>query len=157
MGIIKSLSALKAKIQEDLKQALKARDELKISISRMLLSDIHNQEIQIHGELADDQIRAVLASAAKKHQDSIAQFQIAGRTDLVNRETGELQIIQSYLPAQLSEAELRREISGVIAGLGPEGPRDFGKVMQAVMAKLKGRAAGQLVSQIVKEELGKNS
>lgn len=147
------MSAIKAKIEADLKQALKNREQLKIPILRLLLSDIHNQEIENRGPLAPEQEQEVLLRSAKKHQDSIAQFRSGGRDDLVEQETGELQIIQSYLPEQLSEAEIRKEIQAAIAAVKGAGAKDFGKVMSAVMAKLKGRAPGQVVSQIVKEEL----
>lgn len=136
-----------------MKEALKSRDDLRISVVRMLLSDIHNQEIEVKGVLADEQIMKVLSGSAKKHQDSIAQFESGGRTDLVEKEKAELAIITSYLPEPLPDEELKKLVQETIAETKPQGPQDFGKVMQAVMAKAKGRAAGQLVSQIVKEEL----
>ena len=118
-----------------------------------MLSDIHNQEIQNKKALTDDQVISVLAAGAKKHRDSITQFKAGGRGDLAEREQAELQIIESYLPPQLPPEEVKKEVTAVGAELKPQGQKDFGKVMQAVMAKVKGRSPGNLVSQLVKEAL----
>ena len=119
----------------------------------MALSDIHNQEIQNKKALTDYQIVGVLGTAAKKHRDSIAQFQQGGRSDLAQREQAELRIIESYLPAQLPPEEVKKVVAAAVAELKPQGQKDFGKVMQTVMAKVKGQAPGTLVSQLVKEAL----
>ena len=119
----------------------------------MLLSDIHNQEIQSKKDLTDDQVIGVLASSAKKHRDSIEQFKEGGRADLVAREEAELRIIETYLPAQLAPADVKKAVMAVVAELKPQGQKDFGKVMQAVMAKIKGQASGNLISQLVREAL----
>jgi len=136
-----------------LKTAQKNRDEIGISLRRMLLSDIHNQEIQSKKDLTDDQVIGVLASSAKKHRDSIEQFKQGGRADLVAREEAELRIIETYLPAQLAPADVKKAVMAVVAELKPQGQKDFGKVMQAVMAKIKGQASGNLISQLVREAL----
>ncbi len=136
-----------------MKEALKSRDRVKISVTRMMLADIHNQEIAKHGQLSDEQILAVLQGSVKKHKDSIAQFKTGARDDLVAQEEAEVQVIQSYLPEPVSETELRSTVQAVIEELKPAGPKDFGKVMQAAMTKLKGRADGAAVSQTVKSLL----
>ena len=136
-----------------MKTAQKNRDEIGISLRRMLLSDIHNQEIQSKKDLTDDQVIGVLASSAKKHRDSIEQFKQGGRADLVAREEAELRIIETYLPAQLAPADVKKAVMAVVAELKPQGQKDFGKVMQAVMAKIKGQASGNLISQLVREAL----
>ena len=147
------LSDIKRKIEGELKMALKNRDEVGISTRRMLLSDVHNQEIQNRQALTDDQVVGVLSSSAKKHRDSIAQFSQGGRADLVAKEEAELKVNESYLPEQLSSEAVKKVVAAVVAELKPQGPKDFGKVMQAVMAKVKGQASGALVSRAVKEAL----
>ncbi len=147
------MSGIKEKIEIDLKQALKNRDRVGISVVRMLLSDIHNQEIQNRGPLNEEQVLAVLNSAARKHRDSIDQFQTGDRADLVAQEQAELEVIQTYLPVPLSPEELRQLVRDTIAAVRPQGPQEFGKVMQRLMPQIKGRASGQEVSKLLKEEL----
>lgn len=140
-------------MEQDLKVALKSQDRLKISVIRMLLSEIHNKEIQAKGQLSEEQVMSVLAGAVKKHQDSIEQFASGGRADLSEQEKAELGVIQAYLPEPLPEPEIRQLVAAAIAEVKPQGPKDFGKVMQAVMARAKGRAGGAMISQMVKEQL----
>lgn len=149
---------LKEKIEQDLKVALKSRGQTATSILRLLLSDIHNREIAKGGQLSEEEVLSALSAAVKQHQDSIVQFQTAGRADLLRTEQAELEIIQSYLPQPLSQEELRTVIAQTLAEVAaPRGPRDFGKVMRELMPKVKGRADGAAVSQIVREELGKHA
>ncbi len=150
---------LKEKIEQDLKVALKSREQTATSILRLLLADIHNREIAKGGVLNEEEVLSALSGAVKQHQDSIEQFETAGRTELLRREQAELEIIQSYLPQPFSEEELRAIIAQTLAEVpaGLRGPKDFGKVMQKLMPKVKGRADGAAVSQIVREELGKNA
>lgn len=147
----------KEKIETDLKAALKSRDVLKTSVLRLLLSDIHNQEIEKRGELSESDILAVLGGSVKKHRDSIAQFETGGRSDLVTKETRELRVIESYLPLPLSEEELLDLVRKTINEAKAGDPKDFGKVMRELMPHLKGRADGNLVSAIVREELQKDA
>ena len=145
--------ALKQKIQDDLKIALKNKDQARLSILRMLCSEIHNAEIEKRKDATDEEALAVLAGAAKKHEDSITQFKTGGRDDLVQKEQTELDIIRSYLPAQLTEPEIKALIAEAVAETQAEGPVDFGKVMKKLMPKTKGRANGQVVSALVKEQI----
>ncbi len=147
---------LKAKIQEDLKVAQKKKDGLTISVLRMLLAEIHNREIQKRGEISEDEIISVLSGSMKKHQDSISQFQIGGRTDLVTKEEAEAKILKSYLPEPLGGEELERLTAEAIAGAKATGLQDFGKVMKELMPKIKGRVDGNKVSELVKEKLNKS-
>ncbi len=147
------MSLLKGKIKVDLAKALKDREGESVSVLRLLLSDIHNQEIQKKRELSDDEVLGVLQGRVKKHQDSISQFAAGNRADLVEKERSELALIQAYLPEPLSGSELRALVKEIITEVQAAGAADFGKVMKALMPKVKGRAAGILVSQIVKEEL----
>lgn len=144
--------AIKEKMNEDLKAALKSRDAIKVSALRMLLSEIHNKEIEKRQALTDEDALRVLVSEKKKHQDSISQFQAGGRQDLADKERSELNIIESYLPEPLGEENLRKIIREVI---GSDPASDFGKVMKAVMAKVKARSDGALVAKLVKEEIQK--
>jgi uncharacterized protein YqeY len=136
-----------------LKEALKSRDELKVSAVRMIKASLKNKEIEQMGKLADDDILAVLSTMAKQRRESIEQYSNAGRTDLAERESRELEIIQSYLPKQLSEEEIDALIRSAVSEAGATSANDIGKVMKVLMPKLKGVADGKLVNQRVRELL----
>lgn len=148
------MSALLQAFDTALKEALKARDELKTSALRLIKASLKNKEIDKRGPLTDDEITAVLSTLAKQRRESIEQFSAAGRTDLADREQRELELIQSYLPQQLSPEELDRIIGATIAEAGASSPNDMGKVMKLLMPKIKGAADGKVVNQRVKELLG---
>lgn len=133
--------------------ALKSKDEIKVSTLRLVLSAIHNLEIAKQREATDEDALAVLSGLAKQHKDSIAQFQTGGRADLVEKEQRELAILREYLPAQLTESELRQIVDEAIADAGAKTAADFGAVMKVLMPKVKNRASGAMVSQMVKEKL----
>lgn len=141
------------KIAEDLKKALKSGDKTKLSVLRLVKAAIKNMEIEKGALPTDEDISGVLRSFAKKAKESIGHFSKAGRKDLVEKEEAELSVIQGYLPEQLGEDELRKIIKDVINETGASGPKDLGKVMNPVMAKLKGKADGKLVNKIVREIL----
>ena len=145
---------LKQKIQDNLKAAMKSGDKRKVSVLRMISADIKNAEIKKKTpELADDEVVKLLASSAKKHEDSIVQFQTGGRAELAAVEEQELAIIKSYLPEELSREALNKIISETVARLGASGPAEFGKVMKDLMPKLQGRASGQVISELVKAQI----
>lgn len=147
---------LKQKLQEELKQSMLARDALKTSVLRMLISAIGYYEIQKGGagyEATDENVFSVIQKEVKQRKDSIEQFQKAGRKDLVDKETKELEILQTYLPQQLSEGALTSLITQTIKEVGATSMKDMGKVMGDLMPKIKGKADGEMVSRIVKEEL----
>jgi len=141
------------KIEEDLKLALKNREELTVSTLRFLISAIKNQEIEKQRELSDEEVIQILQRQIKQRRESMAAFQSGGREDLALKEKRELEILSKYLPQQLTPKELEEIVKEVIAMLGPT-QKDFGKVMGQVMVRVKGRAEGSLVSQTVKEALG---
>lgn len=148
----------KQELQEDLKQAMLARDEAKKSTLRMLLSAINYYEIQKGGagyEATPEDVLAVIQKEAKQHKDSIAQFSAANRPELVEKETHELKLLEAYLPEQMGEEQIQTLVDEAIAQTGATGPADIGKVMGALMPKTKGKADGALVSKIVKERLSK--
>lgn len=142
---------------KDLKEALKSRDELKISVIRMIKASLKNKSIEKMGTLTDDDILSVLSSLAKQRRESIEQFSAGGRMDLAEKEKKELEIIQTYLPKQLSPQELDTIILSAIkecnAELSNNMANDMGQVMKIVTPKTKGAADGKIVSQRVRELL----
>ncbi len=145
--------SLKEKITEDMKAAMKEGDKVKLNLIRMLRSEIKYKEIDIGSELDDDGTVDVLCSAVKKRKESIEEFEKGGREDLVAREEKELKIIYGYLPQQLSEDELLKLIDDSIAEVEAQSPKDIGKVMRAIMPKVKGKAEGKKVNQMVSLKL----
>ena len=150
-------SSLKREIDRDLKEALKRRDSLRLNVLRMLKSDIGYKEIEKRSELSDDEIISVLSSSIKKRKDSIQQFEKGEREDLASREKAELEVISKYLPEQLTQEELSDIISQAIEEVSASGPSSLGMVMKEVMPKIKGRADGKKVNQMVSSQLQKMS
>lgn len=147
---------LKQKLQEELKQSMLARDMLKTSVLRMVISAIGYYEIQKGGagyEASDEDVLSVIQKEAKQHKDSIEQFQKAGRQDLVDKETQELELLQKYQPAQMNEQEIVSLVKETIGQTSAKSISDVGKVMSILMPKVKGKADGNMVSKIVREEL----
>lgn len=147
---------LKEKIVQDLKDAMRAGDAVRRDTLRLLDSVIKNTEIEKKKReegLSDEEILEVLGRAVKQRQDSIKQFTDGGRPELAEKEQIELDIIMPYLPAQLSEDEIRQVVKAVIAETGAAGMSDIGKVMGQAMGKMKGKADGNVVKKIVGEEL----
>ena len=145
--------SLSDKLSNDLKESMKSGDKIKVSVLRMIRSEIKNREIEKGSSLDDDTVMSVLGSFSKKARDSIEQFSKAGRTDLADKEKGELDIILGYLPAQMSEGDLRKLVKKAIEETGASGPKGMGMVMKAVMAEAKGQADGKAVNKLVKEML----
>jgi len=136
-----------------LKEALKSRDDIRVSVIRMIKASLKNREIEKMSSLTDDEILSVLSTLAKQRRESIEQFAAAGRTDLAEKETKELEIVQSYLPKQLSQQELDSIIRAAISESGASSLNDLGKVMKVLMPRVKGIADGKAVNQRVKELL----
>jgi uncharacterized protein len=136
------------------KTALKNQDRLKVSTLRLLKTAVKNREVQERRSLTEAEVIAVVNSQVKQRRDSISEFKRGHRSDLAQREEEELTFLLSFLPQQLSAAEIRRELEGIMAELGAAGPGDLGRVMKAAMARLAGRADGKEVSLLVKEMLG---
>ncbi len=145
--------SLKEQIDADYKAAMKERDELRVSVLRLLRSAIHNAEIERRRALADDEILGVIQSEARKRQESIEAFQQGGRQDLADRERAELAILQSYLPQALTHDELVALIRETIQQVGALSVRDMGKVMGVLIPKVRGRADGREVSELVRQML----
>ncbi|MBI2326991.1 GatB/YqeY domain-containing protein [Candidatus Curtissbacteria bacterium] len=141
------------KINQDLIEALKAHDAIRVSTLRFLISGLKNARIDKGSDLTDDEVLDEIARDVKRHKESIEAYEKAGRNDLVVKEKTELEILLPYLPTQLSEEELSMIIDEVIFQVGSSNISDMGKVMGAVMAKVRGKADGGVVSKIVKEKL----
>ena len=141
-------------VDKDMTEALKSGDKARLTVLRGLKSDLKYKMIDIGQKtLTDAQSIEVLATAAKKRRDSIEMFRQGGREDLATQEEYELSVVSTYLPKQLSEDELRQLVGDAIAQTGAASPKDMGKVMQALMPHVKGRADGKLVSRLVSEML----
>jgi uncharacterized protein len=146
----------KQELKDELKQAMLAKDSVKTSVLRMIISAIGYAEINKGGagyEATEEDVLAVIEKEAKQHRDSIEQFKNAGRTELVEKEEIELAILAKYLPEQMGEDEVRKLVVAAIAKSGATTPADMGKVMGVLMPDVKGKADGGLVSRIVREEL----
>jgi uncharacterized protein YqeY len=143
----------KAQIDTDLRNSMRSGDRLHTDTLRGLKSAIKYAEIEAGGELDEQDLLGVIAKQAKQRRDSIDEFEKAGRTDLVEQETAELAIIEQYLPAQMSEAEIQAKAEAVISKLGVTDQKGMGLVMKQLMADLKGQADGKLVSNIVRQLL----
>ena len=146
----------KQKLQDELKQSMLAKNELKTSVLRMLLSAINYYEIQKGGAgytATQEDVLSVIQTQAKQRKDSIEQFKNAGRAELVGKEEKELEMLNAYLPAQMSEEEVKKLVDEAVAQTGATSIADLGKVMGALMPKTKGKADGALVSNLVKQKL----
>src|SRR3989344_547015 len=144
---------MKARIQEDLKAALRAKDEIKTGALRMLLAALINKEKEKGQQVTDEEAQAVLFVEAKKRKEAAEAFEKGNRPDMAAKERKELEIIQGYLPEQMAEEEIRKLVKEAIAKTGAQSPQDMGKVMAALMPQTKGKADGGQVSQIVKQQL----
>lgn len=139
-------------IDEDLKTALKEKNEAASSALRNLKAAMKNSEIEKQGALGEDDVLSVIAKKVKQHKDSIESFKTGQRSDLVAREEAQMLVLQKYLPKQLDETELAAIVKDTITGLKATAA-DFGKVMKEVVTKVKGQADGNAISKIVKEQL----
>jgi hypothetical protein len=146
-------ASLKQRLQNDLKDALRARDERRKSVIRMALAAIVNAEIEHGGELDDAGVVAVLQKQARQRRDTIAELRDTNRVDRLGDEEAELAILEEYLPRLLSREEIADEARQVIAEVGATGMGQMGLVMRQLMPEMKGRADGRLVNEVVRELL----
>ena len=138
-------------LNNDLKVSMKSGDKFRTEVLRGLKSAIKYAEIEASGEMSDQDVEVVIAKQAKQRRDSIDEFKKGGRKDLVEREAAELVILETYLPEQMSEDEIRASVETAIAELGVTDMNGMGQVMKRVMADLQGQADGKIVNQIVRE------
>ncbi len=145
---------LKRKISDDIKQAMKSGDTVKRATLRMLMSSINNAEIAKQASLDNSDILGIIAREVKRHQESIDAFKQGNRPDLVAQEEAEMAILQGYLPEQMTRDEVVAAAREVIGVVGAQVPGDKGKVMKELMPRLKGRADGKEINDVVTELLG---
>ncbi|KFE72375.1 GatB/YqeY domain-containing protein [Hyalangium minutum] len=152
------MPTLKERIDADLKDAMRSKNELTLSVLRMLKSAVKYKEVEPGASALDDAgIEKVIAGLIKQRRDSVDQYKSGGRDDLAKKEEDEISILQNYLPKQLSADELRTEVAAAIAAVGAKSAKDMGAVMKAVQPKIQGRAEGRAVSEEVKAQLAKLS
>jgi uncharacterized protein len=147
--------SLPSQIQSDLTAAMKARDTERVQTLRMVVAAIRNARVEAGrtGDLSDQETLDLLTREAKKRTEAAEAYDQADRPELAAKERAELAVIRGYLPEQLGEDEIRAAVDEAIAETGAEGPGDLGRVMSAVMPKVKGRADGRVVNAVVRERL----
>lgn len=147
------MADFKAKLQDGLKEALKQKDGVRLSLYRMLLASIKNKEVEKIRPLTEDEFIAVVKTSVKQHMESIESFKKGNRPDLVEKEEKELAVLKEFMPAQLSEDEIRKEIEDAILSLEVTGPREMGKVIKFILEKFPGRIDGKALSGMVLKRL----
>jgi uncharacterized protein YqeY len=146
---------LNDQVAQDIAAAMKAKDAARLSALRMLKAAIMNKGVEKGRDLDDAEVLQVVSSLVKQRRDSIEQFSEAGRTDLVDKETGEIAVLERYLPPAASAEEIDAAVAAAIAESGASSPKDIGKVMKAVMPKLAGKNAdGRTINEAVRRKLG---
>lgn len=140
-------------LESDLAEAMKLRDEVRTTTLRLLKSAMKNYQIELGHDLTMQEALSVLQKEAKKHQDSINQYQSANREDLAKEEEAELEVIKEYLPEQMSREDLEKVVDQVIAETGAKGSADMGKVIGGVRQKTEGKAHGAMIAEIAKSKL----
>lgn len=152
------MPTLKERIDADLKDAMRAKDELKTSVLRMVKSSVKYKEVEPGAKALDDAgVIGVMMTLVKQRKDSAEQYRAGNRLDLAEKEEKEIQLIQAYLPQQLSAQDLAAEIGKAITEAGAKGPKDMGAVMKLVSGRLKGKAEGKAISDEVKAQLARLS
>ena len=145
--------SLKEKLQDDIKAAMRAKEGDKLTTLRLITAAIKQKEVDERIELTDPAVLSILEKMIKQRKDSIAQFQLGGRQDLVDKEQAELALLMAYMPAQISEAEIAQVIETAVLQANATGPQDMGKVMALIKPLLAGKADMGLVSQMLKTRL----
>jgi uncharacterized protein YqeY len=145
--------SLEERLVEEMKQAMKSNDKLKLSTIRMIRSALKNKEIDLRKKLEDEDIVKVIQAMMRKGEESVEQFETGGRMDLVEKEKSEIEIMKSFLPKPLSQEEILEIIDQSIQETQASSLKDMGKVMKSVMPKIGGKADGKLINQLVKERL----
>jgi uncharacterized protein len=145
--------ALKDRLDQDMKAAMRERAQLRLDTIRMLKSAIKYREIELMKPLDDAGVSGVVASEIKRRRDSVEQYRAGNRQDLADKEQKEIEVLQAYLPQQLTEAEVRAKVDAAVKAVGAQGMKDMGAVMKALMPEVQGRADGKVVSELVKARL----
>ncbi len=140
-------------LEQDFKAALKARDELKTAVLRMIKTGVKNREVELRRKAEDQEILAVISTQLKQRRDSIEQFEKGGRQDLADREKAEAAVLEAYLPKQMDRSQTEEALSGIIEELGVSSPKETGLVMKTMMSRFAGQVDGKLVSELLKAKL----
>jgi len=145
--------SLAQKIIDDLKEAMKARDELRLSCLRMLKASLKNKQVETGKELTDEEIEKIVSSSIRKGQEAAKEFKQGGREDLVAKEEAEIKVLYEYLPQQLTTTEIEKNLREIISDLPATGMKDLGKVMKVAMSQMSGKAQGKEVNEIARKLL----
>jgi uncharacterized protein YqeY len=145
--------SLKEQLDQELKQAMRDKDAVKLSVVRMLKSAIKYREIELMKPLDDAGVLATISSEIKRRKDSVEQYKAGNRIDLSDKEEAEIRVLQGWLPAQLGEDELKRLVEAAVQKANAQGPKDMGAVMKLLMPDTQGKADGKVVSELVKARL----
>jgi len=145
---------LEERLTEDLRKALKSGQKVRVSVLRMAIAAVKNRKIELKVDMLEDEaVTALLQKTVRQHRESIEKFRLGGRDDLVAKETEEMEVLEGYLPEQISDEELAGIVDRAIERTGATSPKDMGSVMNDVMSRLKGRADGKAVSSMVRAKL----
>jgi uncharacterized protein YqeY len=147
------MGALADKVRADMTAAMKAQEKERLSTLRMLQSSMKNEQINVGHELSDEEAMTVIRKAMKQREDSIEQYTNAGRTELAEKERSEMELLKTYLPPELTEAEVESGLREIIASTGAQSKKDFGKVMKEATARFKGRVDGKKIQEMVQRLL----
>jgi uncharacterized protein YqeY len=147
---------LKTRLGEDFKQALRSGDKLRVSVIRLLMALIKNREVEKRGPLTDAEVLQAIVASCKQRQEAIQQYGQGGRQDLADKESAELELLQSYLPKSLTSEELQAMVLEAIGEVQATSLKEMGKVMGVLMPRVTGRADGKMVNTLVREALSKS-
>ena len=145
--------SLKEKLLSNMKEAMKSKDSVKLGTVRSVISAVKNQEIDLKKELSEEEILTIVSREVKKRKEAAVLYEKGNRPELKDKEIQEMKILQTYLPEQVSEKDLRRRIQEVIAETGAEGMKDFGKIMKTLVPEFKGKADNSLIKELANEYL----
>ena len=144
---------LKEKLLSSMKEAMKSKDSIKLGTIRSVISAVKNKEIDLKNELSEEEILAIVSREVKKRKEAAVLYEKGNRPELKDKEIQEMKILQTYLPEQVSEKDLRRRIQEVIDETGAEGMKDFGKIMKTLVPEFKGKADNSLIKELANEYL----
>ena len=145
--------SLKEKLLSNMKEAMKSKDSVKLGTVRSVISAVKNQEIDLKKELSEEEILTIVSREVKKRKEAAVLYEKGNRPELKEKEIQEMKILQTYLPEQVSEKDLRRRIQEVIDETGAEGMKDFGKVMKTLVPEFKGKADNSFIKELANEYL----
>jgi uncharacterized protein YqeY len=142
-------------ITEDLKKAIRSKEEIRVSCLRLLKASIKNKQVEKGRDLSDEEVIGLISSAIKKGKESVEAFRKGKREDLATKEENEIMVLQEYLPRQLGTEEIEKIVREIVSQLGASGPKDLGRVMKEAVARMAGRADGKKVNEIARTVLSK--